>query len=236
MKFYFLWMYFMLISYRQEVKCCQQSQFLYNGNCCDMCPAGTQLVAYCGATLQTECRRCRTGTFTDQMHNLRACYHCLSCHGGTDTTDITCEQCPPGSYSDTPTITRKCMPITDCRALGMVVTVGATKAKNAKCIYAEAIVIPLVVLAISSAAGVIFWNGQWVRCEGNSEHDGSDIIQDEIEKQEKTVESKKESQPAIDEQTQTKRESISTEQSSYNMEEEQTELRPFPTSNMIMMQ
>ncbi|XP_078413878.1 uncharacterized protein LOC144690349 [Cetorhinus maximus] len=232
MKFYFLWMYFMLISYRQEVKCCQQSQFLYNGNCCDMCPAGTELIAYCGATSQTQCRACRKGTFTDQAHNLRECYHCLSCHKGTYTTDITCEQCPPGSYSDTPTITRKCMPITDCHALGMVATARATNAKNAKCIYPETIVIPLVVLAISSAAGVIFWNGQWLRCRRNIRHDDSDNIQDEIEKQEKTVESEKENRPVSDEQIQTKRKSISSEYSSYNVEEEE-EMEPesLSTSN-----
>ncbi|GCB76968.1 hypothetical protein scyTo_0019218 [Scyliorhinus torazame] len=81
-KIYFLWMCFMLISDQPEVNCCLQAQFLFQGNCCDMCPAGTLLTGYCGATTQTKCERCLEGTFTDQVHTLKTCYQCLECKGG----------------------------------------------------------------------------------------------------------------------------------------------------------
>ncbi|XP_038629054.1 tumor necrosis factor receptor superfamily member 14-like isoform X1 [Scyliorhinus canicula] len=78
-KIYFLWMCFMLISNQPEVNCCLQAQFLYKDNCCNMCPAGTQLSKYCGATNQTTCERCLDDTFTEQVHSLKTCYHCLDC-------------------------------------------------------------------------------------------------------------------------------------------------------------
>ncbi|XP_048417066.2 tumor necrosis factor receptor superfamily member 5-like [Stegostoma tigrinum] len=72
----------LLICYVQDGTCCQQNQFLYEGNCCDMCPAGTYLDKYCGASTQTKCEICREGTFTDQIHNLKICYPCQNCIGG----------------------------------------------------------------------------------------------------------------------------------------------------------
>ncbi|XP_078061717.1 tumor necrosis factor receptor superfamily member 5-like [Mustelus asterias] len=248
LKIFFILMYFMLISYRPVVNNCLQAQFLYNGNCCDMCPAGTELVDYCGASSPTRCRTCSSGTFTNHIHNLKACYPCLDCGGGfveilkcrpnknsvcrcnkgyycskkgfdtcwncrsytpcplgegvkvqgTETTDIKCEVCPPGSYSDESTTTGKCKPITVCHALGMVATIDATKSKNTKCIYPEAIVLPLVVLSIICVAAVIFCNKQWLRCGRIDRSDTTDNAQDDIEKREKSLENKKGTQPTND--------------------------------------
>ncbi|GCC37706.1 hypothetical protein chiPu_0016212 [Chiloscyllium punctatum] len=78
----------LLISYLQGANCCQQNQFVYEGNCCDMCPQGTYLEKYCGANTKTKCVACQKGTFTDHIHNLNICYPCQNCIGDHSQDEI----------------------------------------------------------------------------------------------------------------------------------------------------
>ncbi|XP_038629055.1 tumor necrosis factor receptor superfamily member 5-like isoform X2 [Scyliorhinus canicula] len=219
-KIYFLWMCFMLISNQPEVNCCLQAQFLYKDNCCNMCPAGTQLSKYCGATNQTTCERCLDDTFTEQVHSLKTCYHCLDCKRGTNTADNICGKCPPGTYSDSTTV-NKCKPITDCHSLGMISTLGGSSTKNKKCIYPEVIVLPLAVFAILCVAVVIFWNNNWVRCRRTGRSGNAEKAEDETENPEKSLDSKKGNQPSSEDQIQTVRKLSS---SSFTLEEAKSDV------------
>ncbi|XP_067873029.1 tumor necrosis factor receptor superfamily member 5-like isoform X1 [Heterodontus francisci] len=210
MKFYFL-----LVSYLQVITCCQDRQFLHNGICCDLCPAGTRVATYCRSNASTKCTLCVAGTYAIKAHNSTTCIPCQTCKGeglmilrdckrnaetictckkgyycnnkGRNTcwsckryticnpgqgirvtenmtSDVVCEECPDGTFSDKHSISQVCTGITNCHALGMIETMAGTKTSNAKCIYPEVIIIPIVVLAVLITAAVIFWKKQWLRC------------------------------------------------------------------------
>ncbi|XP_067873031.1 uncharacterized protein [Heterodontus francisci] len=151
------------VSYLQVITCCQDRQFLHNGICCDLCPAGTRVATYCRSNASTKCTLCVAGTYAIKAHNSTTCIPCQTCKENM-TSDVVCEECPDGTFSDKHSISQVCTGITNCHALGMIETMAGTKTSNAKCIYPEVIIIPIVVLAVLITAAVIFWKKQWLRC------------------------------------------------------------------------
>ncbi|XP_067826183.1 tumor necrosis factor receptor superfamily member 5-like isoform X2 [Heptranchias perlo] len=71
--------FLLLISYLQVVTCCDQGQYLHNGSCCLLCPAGTRVLKHCTSDAASTCIPCSTGTFSDHLNKLSTCQHCKDC-------------------------------------------------------------------------------------------------------------------------------------------------------------
>ncbi|XP_052040236.1 tumor necrosis factor receptor superfamily member 5 isoform X1 [Apodemus sylvaticus] len=85
---------------------CSDKQYLYNGQCCDLCQPGTRLTSHCTALEKTQCQACGTGEFLAHWNTEIRCHqhrHCEPNQGlqikkeGTTDSDTVCA-CKEGQH------------------------------------------------------------------------------------------------------------------------------------------
>ncbi|KAH0511057.1 Tumor necrosis factor receptor superfamily member 5 [Microtus ochrogaster] len=100
---------------------CGDKQYLFNGQCCDLCPPGKKLEEHCSALLKTQCLLCDSGEFMDKWNKEIRCYqhtHCEPNDGlqveneGTSDTDTVCA-CKEGQHCTSKECLR-CVSHTSC--------------------------------------------------------------------------------------------------------------------------
>ncbi|XP_075819161.1 tumor necrosis factor receptor superfamily member 5 isoform X1 [Microtus pennsylvanicus] len=100
---------------------CGDKQYLFNGQCCDLCPPGKRLEEHCSALFKTQCLLCSSGEFMDKWNKETRCYqhtHCEPNDGlqvekeGTSDTDTVCA-CKEGQHCTSKECVR-CVSHTSC--------------------------------------------------------------------------------------------------------------------------
>ncbi|XP_005085037.1 tumor necrosis factor receptor superfamily member 5 isoform X2 [Mesocricetus auratus] len=85
---------------------CSDKQYLFNGQCCDLCQPGRRLESHCTALAKTQCLLCDSGEFMSKWNKEPRCYqhtHCEPKEGlevekeGTADTDTICA-CKEGQH------------------------------------------------------------------------------------------------------------------------------------------
>ncbi|CAH6776779.1 Cd40 [Phodopus roborovskii] len=85
---------------------CDDKQYLFDGQCCDLCQPGKRLESHCTALAKTQCLLCGSGEFMNKWNKEPRCYqhtHCESKEGlqvekeGTSDTDTICA-CKEGQH------------------------------------------------------------------------------------------------------------------------------------------
>lgn len=100
---------------------CTDKQYVFNGQCCDLCQPGMRLVNHCTDVTKTQCLLCNSGEYMNTWNRESRCYqhtHCESNEGlqvekeGTSDTDTICA-CKEGLHC-TSKECRRCVLHTSC--------------------------------------------------------------------------------------------------------------------------
>ncbi|KAK0131869.1 Tumor necrosis factor receptor superfamily member 14 [Merluccius polli] len=79
---------------------CHQREYRVGEDCCRTCPPGMYVAKNCTKYTGTSCKRCKEGTFQDQINSGERCFSCKDCDAGlglkvkkfcTVTSDTVCE-------------------------------------------------------------------------------------------------------------------------------------------------
>ncbi|XP_030043258.1 tumor necrosis factor receptor superfamily member 5 [Microcaecilia unicolor] len=84
---------------------CSRNEYLVNGRCCLMCPAGSHKLKDCTDSANTQCETCENGTYMEHENSFSKCQPCSHCQGFhfseashcNQTHDALC-QCSQGFY------------------------------------------------------------------------------------------------------------------------------------------
>ncbi|XP_031228602.1 tumor necrosis factor receptor superfamily member 5 isoform X2 [Mastomys coucha] len=118
---------------------CSDKQYLYNGQCCDLCQPGKRVNSHCTALEKTQCAPCGSGEFSAHWNMEIRCHqhrHCELNQGfrvkkeGTAESDTVCA-CKEGQHC-TSKDCEACTPHTPC-GLGFGVVGMATETTDTIC-------------------------------------------------------------------------------------------------------
>ncbi|CAL9703760.1 unnamed protein product [Knipowitschia caucasica] len=65
------------------VPSCHRAEYLYKGECCPMCPAGTFVKKDCSEFRSTSCEPCPDGTYQEEPTGRGQCQRCRMCAAGS---------------------------------------------------------------------------------------------------------------------------------------------------------
>ncbi|KAJ4927576.1 hypothetical protein JOQ06_015301 [Pogonophryne albipinna] len=93
-----------------------ETEYLLEGTdlCCQKCPPGQKRKQKCSETNKTVCEECPTRQYMENWNYAPNCATCLKCKIGTGNSNVRCERCPNGTFSDTVSSVDHCQPHTNC--------------------------------------------------------------------------------------------------------------------------